>query len=438
MSGSTDFSRMKQARHRSSARVTALPFVFWASVSLATGTTNWPQWRGPDGNGSTPSGAFPAKWNASEILWRAPLPGKGCSTPIVWNKHIYLTAPVGGKDALLAFDWSGRQLWQTTVGSGENAGRHRNGSGSNPSPVTDGRNIFVSFKSGHLAAINLDGTIRWQKNLVEQFGPVRLFWDYGTSPVLTEKHVVVARMHQGESWLAAFDKVTGEQRWKTDRNYDVPREVDNGYTTPLVIRHDGREALLTWGAQHLTAHDAASGKLLWSCGNFNPESNSLWPAVATPVVADGMAVVCFGRADRGLPRLHGIRLGGSGDVTATHRAWMREDAGSFVPSPAEYKGRIYVLSDRGQLDCLEPATGKTIWSEALPRSSSNYYASPLIANGIMYAPREDGTVFVIQIEGGFKVLAENKFADRVIASVVPAADRLFVRGEGNLYCVAAQ
>ena len=407
-----------------------------SGLALAADSANWPQWRGPRGNGSAPTaGALPTKWDASKILWKAPLPGKGTSTPIVWNDRIYVTAPVGGKDALLAFDASGRQLWQTTFGS-EVAGKHRNASGSNPSPVTDGQGLFVSFKSGHVAALDLDGKIRWQTNLVERYGPVKLFWDYGNSPVLTEKNVVIARMHQGESWLAAFDKATGTLRWRTQRNYDVPREVDNGYTTPLVIQHEGREALLTWGAQHLTVHDAANGRLLWSCGDFNPDSTSLWPAVATPVVAQNMAVVCFGRADKGTPKLHGVRLGGSGDVTKTHRAWKREDTGSFVPSPAEYKGRVYVLSDRGQVDCLDPVTGKTLWSGTLPRSSSNYYASPLIADGHLYAAREDGAVFVARVENGFELLSEPKFDDRIIASVVPAGNRLLIRGESFLYCVA--
>jgi outer membrane protein assembly factor BamB len=116
---------------------------------------------------------------------------------------------------------------------------------------------------------------------------------------------------------------------------------------------------------------------------------------------------------------------------------MRDDTGAFVPTPAEYKGRVYILSDRGQVDCLEPATGKTLWSEALPRSSSNYYASPLIANGILYAAREDGAVFVVRVEGGFELLAENKFDDRLIASLVPMGNRLLIRGEKTLYSVAA-
>jgi outer membrane protein assembly factor BamB len=417
-----------------------LPFAALTLVAAAAARAEdagWPNWRGPLANGVAPAGTYPTKLDDAHLRWKAALPGKGSSTPIVWNRRIYVTAPVGGQDALLAFGWDGSPLWQTTLGS-ETPGRHRNGSGSNPSPVTDGRSIFVNFKSGHLAAITLDGAVRWQTNLVEKFGPVQLFWDYGTSPVLTEKFVVIARMHAGESWLAAFDRETGELRWRTPRNYEVPREVDNGYTTPLVFRHDGREALLTWGAQHLTAHDAATGTLLWSCGGFNPTAASLWPAVASPVIADGMAIICFGRADKGTPRLHGIRLGGKGDVTATHRAWMREDTGAFVPTPATRDGKVYVLSDRGQLDCLDPQTGKTLWSETLPRSSSNFYGSPLLAHGLMYAVREDGSALVLQLGGeGASIIAERKFEDRVIASIVPAANRLFFRGEKYLYCFGA-
>ena len=405
--------------------------------ALAVESVNWPQWRGPNADGLTSASNLPVTWDAAKPLWKIALPGKGCSTPIVWENRIYVTAPAGGKDALLALDAEGKQLWQTVLGRGENSGRHRNGSGSNPSPVTDGKLIFVSFKSGQFAALNFDGTIRWQMDLVQKYGPIRLFWDYGTSPVLTEKYVIVARMHEGDSWLAAFDKQTGELRWKTSRNYQVPQEIDNGYTTPLVIQHQGREAILTWGAQHLTVHGAEDGKLLWSCGNFNPDGNSLWPAVASPVVVGDIAAVCFGRADQGRPRFHGVKLSGSGDVTARNHLWSREDTGAFVPTPAVYQGRIYVLTDRGQIDCIEPATGKSVWTAALPRSSSNFYTSPLIAGGKMYMAREDGKIYVAQIDGGFQLLAESKVADRVIASIVPSGSRLLIRGESNLYCFAA-
>ena len=133
-----------------------------------------------------------------------------------------------GKDALLSFDWSGKEVWQKTFGP-EDRGKHRNGSGCNASPTTDGEGVFVYFKSGTLAALELDGTVRWETNLVKQYGRDVLFWDQGTSPVLTRKHVVMTRIHQGESWLAAFDKRSGAMEWKVARNYDTPTEGDHGY-----------------------------------------------------------------------------------------------------------------------------------------------------------------------------------------------------------------
>ncbi|MEX0677691.1 MAG: PQQ-binding-like beta-propeller repeat protein [Pirellulales bacterium] len=418
-----------------SYQLTALFFLFAGSVAVAEAQTDWPRWRGPRDNGSTESGNYPIKWDAENVLWKAPLPGKGCSTPIVWNECIYLTAPADGKDAVVAFDWEGKPLWQTTFGA-ESPGKHRNGSGCNPSPATDGKGLFVNFKSGTVAALELDGKTRWRTNLVERFGPDTLFWDHGTSPVLTSDCVVLARMHHGESWLAALDKATGEIRWKVARNYDTPMECDHGYTTPVVIEHRGKEALLVWGAQHVTVHDAADGSVLWSCGGFNPDSNAMWPAIATPVIAGDVAVIAFGRNDRGQPRLHGIQLGGDGDVTATHRIWSRKDMGTFAPTPVEYKGRVYLVRDRGEVACVNPSTGETLWSSAFPKSRFAFYASPLVAGGNLYAAREDGVVFVAKVEGKFELLAENHLDEPVIASPVPASNRLFIRGERHLFCVA--
>ena len=160
--------------------------------------------------------------------------------------------------------------------------------------------------------------------------------------------------------------------------------------------------------------------------------------MASPVIAGDVAVVPYGRADRGQARLHGIRLAGRGDVTATHRIWKREEVGTFVPTPATYKGRVYIVSDRGGVECLDAATGKTIWSDAFPKASSSYYSSPLIAGGKLYAAREDGVVFVARVVEKFELLAENTMGERVIASRVPVSNRLLIRGEQHLFCVAAE
>jgi len=408
-------------------------FLIITTQSAAT-EINWPRWRGPYNNGSITSGNYPVKWDSEKVLWKIDIPGKGFSTPIVWDKNIYFTTGTKGLDTVLAFDWSGKQIWQKQLGP-EAAGKHKNGSGSNPSAVTDGSAIFVFFKSGNFAALEMGGPIRWKKNLFERYGKDDRFFSFGTSPILTKKYVVIAQMHDGESWLAAFDKVTGELSWKVPRNYETPKEGSHGYSTPIVFSHKGIEALLIWGAHHLTAHNAADGKTIFSCGNFNPEGKKLWPTVASPVISGTVAVVPCGRADRNRPRLHGIKLGGSGDVTETHRLWKREDTGPFIPTPAEYKGRVYIIRDRGQVDCIDPLTGKNFWSGVFPKGKGNFYCSPLIAGGHLYAAREDGIIFVISLKDKFEIISEIDMKDRIIASPIAISDRLLIRTNHHLFCI---
>ena len=290
-----------------------------------------------------------------------------------------------------------------------------------------------------LAAVDLNGKVRWKADLVERFGKDTLYWDHGTSPVLTEKYVIMARMHQGESWLAAFDKLTGEMAWIVARNYSTPTECDHGYTTPVVMQYQGKESILVWGAEHLTIHNASDGLVTWSCGNFNPEANKLWPAIATPVIVGDMVIIAYGRNDRGTPRLHGIRLTGSGDVTSTNHVWRRDDVGTFVPTPVVYKGRVILVRDRGEVASIDPATGKTVWEGMFPRNRANFYASPLIAGDKLYAPREDGTVFVANVANDkFEVLSENNMDESVIGSPVPAADGILIRGEKHLFYITSK
>lgn len=404
------------------------------TAALAGELTDWPRWRGPHDDGCAPAGAYPVVWNAaSNILWKTLLPGRGCSTPIVWQQRIYVTAPVEGKDALLALDGDGKILWQTAF-SAERPGKHRSGSGCNPSPVTAGDGVFVYFKSGTLAAVEFDGKIRWQTNLQERWGKVVLYWDIGNSPVLTEKDVVIAVMHGGDSYLVAFDQHTGAVHWKVARNYKTALEGDHSYMTPLVIRHHGAEALLVLGGEHLTLHAADDGRVLWTCGDFNPEAKKNWPPVASPVIAGDLALVPYGR---GL-FLHAIQLGGTGDVTATHRVWKRDISAAFCPTPAVAAGRAYSLSDRGDITCVATATGATQWSGQVATNMNHFYSSPLLADGKLYCAREDGTVFVVRADGNFEVLAENTLGERMIAAPVPTAGRLLLRGEKNLLCVGAK
>ncbi len=415
--------------------------LLWISNEVLGGDKafEWPNWRGPNSNGSFGAGRYPTQWNTNNLAWKVALPGKGTSTPIVRQERIYVTGPDDGKDTVLCFDFAGRQQWRTQLGP-ESPPKHRTlGSSGNASPVTDGNGLFVYFKSGHLAALEFDGKVRWQINLVDRFGKDQLFWDQGSSPIVTAKHLVMTRLHSGESWIAGFDKATGELSWQVARNYHAPTENDNGYTTPVFFEHKGQKALLIWGSDRLTAHDATNGKLLWWCEGFNPESTGYWPAIATPAIVGDMVVVPVGRDDRpGQARLHGIKLGGAGDVTETHRAWKREDVGVFVATPTVYNGRVYLLRHKGQVLCVDPADGKTIWSGDLPEHRAPYYSSPIIANGLLYAAREDGVVHVARVGEKFEYLSANPMGERIIASVVPVADRLLIRGDQHLFLVKAE
>ena len=181
-----------------------------------------------------------------------------------------------------------------------------------------------------------------------------------------------------------------------------------------------------------------NGAQLWSCGNFNPQANRMWPAIATPVIVDEIAVVAYGRNDRRDPRLYGVRLTGEGDVTAHGHLWQRDDVGTFVPSPVAYDGRVYLVGDAGNIECLDPKTGQTVWTHHLPKNRANYYASPLIAGGKLYAAREDGVVFVVGIhDDRAELLSENDFEESVIGTPVPASGRIFIRGTNHLFCLAA-
>lgn len=394
--------------------------------------TPWPRWRGPHDDGSVMEGRYASDWqDGKNIQWKAKLPGIGCSTPAVANERILVTCPDEGHNAVLAFDWQGREMWRTKL-SIEHAGKHRNGSGSNPSPVTDGELIFAYFKSGELAALDFDGTISWKTNLQDRFAKDTLYWDVGTSPVLTEKAVVVSVMHSGESYLAAFEKQTGDLHWKVPRNYKTPVEGDHSYATPIVLDRDGKQTIIVWGAEHLTAHDSQDGRILWTCGGFNPEMNGNWVAVASAVTSSDLAIVPYGRGSR----VTAIKLDGSGDVTETHRVWTRENVSTFVPSPVVYKGQVIFVRDGGEVESLDVQTGKTVWSDQLPKHRMKYYASPLIANGLLYAPREDGVVFVADVRNGFKLLSENDMGERVIASPVAVGGRLLIRGEATLTCIS--
>ncbi|MCB1066433.1 MAG: PQQ-binding-like beta-propeller repeat protein, partial [Verrucomicrobiae bacterium] len=329
---------------------------------------------------------------SENLLWNVELPGIGSSTPAVWGDQIFVTCGVDGEDGILAYDWKGKLIWQKTLGA-ERAGKHKNGSGSNPSPITDGKDLFVYYKSGTVASLTLDGELNWKTNLQEKFGEDTLWWDLGTSPVFAGGNLVIAVMQEGESYVVALTPDDGSVVWKVDRTFQVQKESGQSYTTPYVTKIDGQETIVIWGADHLTGHDPEDGRTLWTCGGFNPEDKPMWRVIASPGFTDGIAVVLYGRTKY----TAGVQLGGSGDITARARLWERDDLGADCPTPVAHDGKAYVLSDRGQINCIDARTGKDLWVDAIPRAAAKYYSSPILAGDLLYCAREDGNVAVVQV-----------------------------------------
>lgn len=401
-------------------------------ISSLAAAANWPNWRGPDFNGVAEGKGFPTKWSKTEnVLWTFDLPGKGASTPVVWDDRIILTCGIDGKNGAICLSSAGKELWRTTFGK-EKPGKHNKASGCNPSAVTDGKLAFVYFKNGDLVCLDMGGKTVWQHNLQELFGEDTLWWDLGSSPVLTKNHVVAAVMHSGPSYLVAFDKATGKQAWKQDRNLGAPSEAAQSYSTPVVVTHEGKETIVVLGADHVTGHDAVNGKELWRVGGLNPAGEQFFRSISSPVVANGIVVAPYARGKT----ITAIRLGGSGDVTKSHVVWTKDGLGADVPTPAAMGGKTYICTDRGKLACLDAATGKELWSGEVEKNRNAFSSSPAIGDGKIYLTREDGKTFVLAQGDEFKVLAENSLdGEFVVATPVLVNGRILIRTAERVYCI---
>ncbi len=422
------------------------------SLPSVTAEDSWPQWRGASQNGAAKGESYPLAWSESSgVTWKTELPGSGGSTPVVQGSTAYLTAGVGsdetgqgGKNLLLAFDTSnGEPKWQVPIGS-DRGNKHRKGSGSNPSAVIDGDSVFAYFRSGDLGCVDVEGNLRWQINLQDEFGEDTLWWDLGSSPTLTKSAIVVAVMQSGPSYLVALDKRSGDLLWKSDRTLDAPEEAAQSYATPLAVEVDGQEVIAVMGADHLTLHRASDGKELGRLGGFNPGQERYWRSISSPV-AEGNIIVCpYARGDT----LTAVRM----DELASGRgrdaiAWFRDDLGSDVPTPAASGGRVYVVDDgkanKGMIHCLDIQTGKTLWQKQLPPSRITYCSSPLVAGDHLYVTAEDATTYVIGPLSGAQpdLVSVNELDDSelyTVASPVPLTDALLLRTRHHLYRLGSE
>jgi len=426
------------------AAIIALSFVF--DDAFAADLVSWPQWRGPEQDGVAPGANYPLRWNdEAGIDWKTKLPGLGGSTPVVADSTAYLTAGVDGKNSLIAIDTATGDIKWTAAMGDDTGGKHRKGSGSNPSPVIDGDSVFAYFRSGALGCVDSGGKIRWQINLQEKYGEDTLWWDLGSSPLLTDRAVVVAVMQTGPSYVVALNKQTGDVLWKQDRVLDAPEEAAQSYSTPLAITEGDQELIAVMGADHLTLHDAKTGTELTRLGGFNPTGHEYFRSISSPVADAGIIVCPYARGETlTAVRISDLLAGQGSDAIA----WFRDDLGSDVPTPAAHGGKLYVVGDgkqtKGTISCLDIQTGKTLWNVELPKSRLSFSSSPLVAGNHLYVPAENGTTHVIgPIDSADpQVVASNELADDepyTVASPVPAGDgSLLLRTRNFLYRIAGR
>lgn len=396
---------------------------------------NWPTWRGPTSNGVATEGDYPTSWSDSEnVLWKVKLDGRGASTPIVWGEQIFLTYGQAGKNVLACFNRAGKSQWSVEIGTAA-GGKHKKASGSNPSCVTDGKLVYAYFKSGDVAAVHLNGKIAWQKNSQQLYGKDSLWWDLGTSPVLTKDNLIVTVMQTGPSYIAAFDKATGDVAWKVDRDVPAPVEAAQSYSTPVVATIDGREQIFVLGADHATAHDASNGKELWRVGGLNPKQNGYFRSISGPVLSGSTLIAPYARGGS----VTAIRLGGNGDVTNSHVAWTKTGTGADVPTPTIKGDRIYICRDRGTLVALDVKSGEIVDSVQLEKNRHAYSASPILAGDHLYLTREDGKTFVVDTSDKLKVVASNEVGgEQTVATPVLVDSQILLRTYDHLYCIGKQ
>ncbi len=420
-------------------------------VAMASGA-EWPNWRGAGLDGVATGDGYVTEWassgdgaasNDKNIIWQQKLPGLGGSTPAVWGDAVVLTCGVDGNDTAICFSRDGKERWRQVLGR-ERAGKHKKATGSNPSPVTDGEHVWVYFKSGELACLKLaSGEVVWKTNLQKRFGKDTLWWDLGTSPVLSKKAVIVAVMQEGPSYLVAFDRVTGDMLWKHDRTIEAPMEATQSYSTPLVLAGDPAkgepaEMLVVLGADHVTAHDVADGQELWRVGGLNPAANGYFRSIASPVASGDLIITPYARGET----VTAIRRGGKGDVTASHVAWERKDVGSDVPTPAAIDGQIVFCSDKGRVTGLDAATGKTLWDKELPKNRNAFSSSPIVVAGHVIVTREDGASWVLAIPRGGEreptIVGTGGVDEMTVATPVCVDGRIYLRTHDSLWCIGSR
>jgi outer membrane protein assembly factor BamB len=406
-----------------------------AFAATAVRARNWPQWRGPSLNGVSAERSLPVRWSQTEnVAWRLPLPGLSGSTPVVWGERVFLNAAEGEELQLWSIDRAkGAVVWKRRLGGGNVKMRKHNM--SSPSPVTDGRTVWVMTGTGVLKAFDFAGRELWSRDLQKDYGQFGLNWGYASSPLLHDNSLFVQVLHgmntDDPSYLLRIDGRTGKTLWRVERPTNAVRESPDSYTTPALLRYGKAIEIVVTGGDYVTGHDPATGKELWRAGGMNPDNNPFYRVVASAVVHGGVVYV----PSRVKP-LQAFRAGGRGDVTRTHLLWSTPN-GPDVPTPTTDGKYLYVVNDRGIVYCFDAQTGAEVYGGQRLKPGT-YSGSPVLAAGRLYVTNEDGLTSVFQAGPKFELLAENDLGEYCLSSPAVSEGQIFLRTSGHLYCIGTR
>jgi outer membrane protein assembly factor BamB len=405
------------------------------AISSVAFADNWPQWRGPSLDGSSREKELPLDWSQDHnIAWKLPLPARSGATPIVWGERIFLNVALDEREGDLEL-WcvdrdSGAVLWRRPLGGG-NVFKYKQNM-SSPSPVTDGETVWVMTGTGILKAFGFEGQELWSRDIQAEYGLFGLNWGYASSPLLFGDSLYVQVLHgmttDDPSYLLRIDKRSGQTIWRVERPTQAVFESPDAYTTPGLLLHDGSTEIIISGGDAVTGHDPETGKELWRATVLNPNDDKTQRIVASPLIGDGMIYV-FGK--RG--PVIALRPGGRGDVTRSHVVW-RMEKGTDVPTPVTDGGLIYMVTDRGMGWCLTARTGQVVWGpERL--GAGPYSASPILADGRIYATNEAGVTTVFKAGTEFEILAKNDLEGYTLGSPAVSDGQIFIRTADHLYAI---
>ena len=420
-------------------------------LSLTTVTNSladtWPQFRGMTGSGVSRETNLPVRWSETDgVLWTTQLTGRGNSGPAVTRNRIDITTQMEDDNSLWVVSINrktGRIIRKIKVGHGvlkakgpKNLYGHRHNAAT-PTPAADADHVWAFFGSGLLVCVDAkNGKVKWRHDMVKEYGSYDITFGMGSSPRLWGELLYVSCLTKGPSYVVAFDKKTGKEVWKTDRDLPAKDDGPDAYSTPFVYQAKGTSQLLISGSDHLAGYDLRNGKQLWYSGGLTIKS--LYGRIIASPAADGGVIVATSANPGGGGKGHvlAIRGGGSGNVTATHRLWKHTQSTPDSSTPVCLNGRVYLSSDNGVASCLKLKTGDMLWRKRLPQGT--YHASLVAGDGKVYFLNINGVCTVIAAAGEGEVIATNRLPGTFYATPAISDGVIFLRSYERLYAIGGK